>query len=272
MNLISILTHFDPEYNYYSLGNQSWSQIELVFGVEKEFIDIFLSKSIDFDIPYKYTIINKNEFQPLLTLADSYFVLFMNKNEIWGPNYLKQIKEFFLERQDLGKSLMTSNQILVDPLAVNRNIFFFLGKLKVENQTNPVMYYFNELHYPFSLSKIIDKPTFFQPGIKFLLPNKFIAEQNISYPLETDNTNLNIAIFYLKVLTYLFKSNNYFEPNYFSCYVDFTMEADMVSLNRYFNIYKEEVYIKREIFLKSNNKDLIKAIKSLKFTNNDLDL
>jgi hypothetical protein len=254
MNLISILTHFDPDYNYYSLGAQSWSQIELIFGVEKEYIDIFLSKSIDFDIPYKYVVIERGDYNKLIDISNSYYVLFMNDNEVWGVNYLKTIKQFFMERQDLGKSLKTPDQINIDPLAVNRNVFYFLGKVRMgNNKTNPIMMVFNELHFPFNLAKAIPKPTFFQPGVKFLLPLEFIKDHNIKYIQETDNVNFNVALFYLDTLSYLYKSNNFFEPQYYNLYLDYTVSLDTNTLQKYNATYKEKLNLKKQIFEGNKN-------------------
>ena len=254
MNLISILTHFDPDYNYFLLGKQSWSQFELIFGVEKEYIDIFLSKSIDFDIPYKYVVIERGDYNKLIELSDSYYILFMNDNEVWGVNYLKTIKQFFIERQDLGKSLKSADQINIDPLQVTRNVFYFLGKVRMaNNKINPIMMVFNELHNPFSLAKAIPKPTFFQPGIKFLLPLAFIKDHNIKYQAETDNVNFNIALFYLDTLSYLYKSNNYFEPQYYNLYLDYTVSLDTNTLQKYKTTYKDKLNLKRSIFEGSKN-------------------
>jgi hypothetical protein len=264
MNLISIITQFDPEYNYYNLGMQSWSQIELVFGVEKEYIDLFLSKSINFDIPYKYIINTKNDYNQLLNIADSYYILFFNQGEVWGSDYLRNIKQYFMDRQDLGKSLKSADQINIDPLAVNRNVFYFLGKINLDGKASPVMSVFEELHNHFGLCKIMVKPTFFQPGVKFLLPLNFIKDNNIIYQNKTDNNNFNIALYYLDVLCYLYKSNNYFEPSYYSCYLDFTVNTDTISLSKYKEIYHEELQLKRDIFISDRNSDICKAFQKLK--------
>ena len=264
MNLISIITQFDPNYNYHALSKQSWHQIELVFGVENEFLEAFLKLSIDLDIPYKYTVNRKNDFDVLLNLADSYFVLFMYPSEFWGEDYLKVIKQFFLERQDLGRSLKSSEQITVDPLSVNRNIFYFVGKIDVEGKPTPIMVLADDLHYPFSLTKILKKPTYFQPGVKFLLPLNFIKDNNIKIRSMTDNLSFNIALFYLDVLTYLYKSNNYFEPNYYNCYVDFVNQLETVSLIKYLEVYQEEVELKKDIFLSEPYSDIAEEFRNIK--------
>jgi hypothetical protein len=264
MNLISIITQYDPSYNYYSLFKQSWTQIELVFGVEKEYIDEFLKKSIDFDIPYKYVINRKNNFSEVINIADSYFVLFMLKDEIWSDNYLALIKQFFMERQDLGKSLKSNEQINVDPLAVNRNIFYFLGKSNNGTIVKPIMFFNEALHHEFSLWKIIKKPIFFQPSIKFLLPMNFIKDNYIEFKAETDNNPFNIALYYLDVLTYLYKSNNYFEPKYFGCYLDFEVKSETISLQIYEDTYNEHIKLKKEIFEGDKSSYIYQEFKKIK--------
>ena len=264
MNLISIITQFDPNYNYHALSKQSWHQIELVFSVEKEFLEAFLKLSIDLDIPYKYIVTRKNDFEVLLNLANSYFVLFMYPCEVWGDDYLKSIKQFFLERQDLGKSLKSSEQISVDPLSVNRNIFYFLGKIEVEGKNTPIMVLADDLHYQFSLARILKKPSYFQPGVKFLIPLNFVKDNNIKIRSLTDNLSFNIALFYLDVLTYLYKSNNYFEPNYYNCYIDFVNQLETVSLIKYLEVYQEEINLKKDIFLAEPYSNIAEGFRSLK--------
>jgi hypothetical protein len=265
MNLISIITQFDPDYNYFALGKQSWSQIELIFGVEKEYIDIFLEKSIDYDIPYKYVVIERDDFNKLIDVSDSYYILFMNTKEDWGDQYLKTIKQFFMERQDLGKSLKTPEQINIDPLAVNRNVFYFLGKVRMGVKNNPIMMVFNELHTPFELAKAIPRPTYFQPGVKFLLPLEFIKDHNIRYISETDNVNFNIALFYLDTLSYLYKSNNFFEPQYYNLYLDYTVNLDTNTLQKYKEVYSEKLNLKKDIFESNKSSNIYRRFRMMKW-------
>ncbi len=256
MNLISILTQFDPDFNYHELSKQSWSQIEMVFGVEKEYTDIFLTKSIEWDIPYKYVQNEDEDFQPLIDISDSYFILFKTNKEHWGEEFLSNIKQFFLKRQDLGKSLKSTDQITIDPIIINRNIFYFLGKTHMNGITSPVMTISPELYNNFDLSMVIPKPVFFQPAVKFLLPSKFVKDNHINYIKESDNVSFNIAMYTFNVLCYLYKSNNYFEPQYYSCYLDFTSYVEPISLEKYTIIYFQNLRLKKEI-LTSDRKSKI---------------
>jgi hypothetical protein len=253
MNLISILTQFDPDYNYHNLSKQSWSQIELVFGVEKEFTDIFLAQSIEWDIPYKYIQSDGANFQPMIEISNSYFLLFKSNKEVWGEDFLSTIKQFFLKRQDLGKSLKSADQISIDLITINRNVFYFLGKSHINGITEPVMTVSPQLYENFNLSHAIPKPVYFQPAVKFLLPAKFIKENNIIFLKYSDNISFNIALYTFNVLCYLYKSNNYFEPLYFSCYLNFTSFIEPISLEKYTSLYFENLYLKRDILTYDKN-------------------
>ncbi|MGL4759737.1 MAG: hypothetical protein ACRCXZ_10485 [Patescibacteria group bacterium] len=262
-NLITIITQFDPNYNYYSLGNQSWSQFEMIFGVEREFVDIFLKNSISWDIPHRYIINEAGDFQKLIESSDSFYMLFFSPQETWGEGLLASIKKYFLERQDLGKSLHEKNQINIDPLAVNRNIFFFLGKADLNGSVQPVMNFSPDLYEGFELASLIPRPTFLQPSVKFLIPKSFVIDNYISFKNTTDNINFNVALFTFNVLCYMYKVNNYFEPKYFSCYLDFTCITDTISIEKYKKVYMEEIVLKKEIFTFESNSFISKKYKML---------
>ena len=259
MNLISILTQYDPNVNYFGFGKQSWSQVELIFGVEKEYLNLFLDDSIAWDIPFKFVVNEQNDYNELIKVAESYFILFLVKDEIWGPEYLSQLKKYFIQRQDLGKSLHNSNDIKIDLISINRNIFYFLGKSSLNGVIAPVMSFSEELHSPFTISKLIKSPTFLQPGVKFLLPLRFIRDNNIRVNKDSDNDNFNISLFTLNILTYLYKSNNYFEPQYFSCYLDFTVNTETISIEKYKTLYIETLVLKKDIFTHDRHSNITKV-------------
>jgi hypothetical protein len=229
---------------------------ELKFGQEYEqFINInrlygnFTVKIVgDFDK-------KEDIFNLLISNSKAFFFIFKHDNEIWQDRFLKDLKGFFLERQEFKNAPKNINSIFIDVAKTTRHMFYFLGKGKLdeENESLPATILNPNLNEVFNIEKVLQKPEYFQPTIKWLYPKSFILEHLITLEKQSENFNFNLAIFTFNMIVSIYKTNNYFEPAYYSSYLDFDVPVDVSSKIDDILIYKEIVKVKQDIICHEKN-------------------
>ena len=263
MNFLSVITQYNPVIDYATFNDQAWENVIMSFGVEKQLESSFLEsmKVVTFNYEYKInTVSNFNEI--ILSLDSTHFIFLLHK-EFWKPNFLRNLSTFFFKRQYSGSCPRVLDKPVIDEISSTRHLFYFMGSIDFGRKNMPITALVPNLHDDFELLKVLERPVYFQPGIKWLYPTLFIQDQKIILHNYSSNFNLNISIFTLNLISYIYKLNNYFESEYYASYLDFVNEQDDSNSQTDVDLYLSEVSAKESIYTHEKGSEMANTFKKI---------
>jgi hypothetical protein len=233
MSLLSVCSIVKPDFDYSFLELQDWSNCELVMGGNEQDLAIFTRlHGKYFESRTLKLVIFDTDFDEGSCIYQStgQHVIWLGQEETWDKDFVGQMK-----------SLIENNR---------EATVYGLGFCRNEETTTYCLNNYPILKKPFALARIVRKPSYFVPCVKWVWKRKYLNEFGLVFDRTIEDGVMRLACFNLDYMIGVYEENGFVEPRYVSESMSFV--SPLLQDNKFINwIYREKVENKREIWLKN---------------------